>query len=55
MREGNPTTLIVAAGNYVTVNAILGLPFITQSKMVIITSNQVVNIQASGTPAHFPN
>jgi hypothetical protein len=40
-REGTPTSLVVAAGGNVTVNIIHGLPFITQTKMIIDTSDQV--------------
>jgi hypothetical protein len=35
MREGKPTSFLVAMGCDVTINAILGLPFIQQNKMVI--------------------
>jgi hypothetical protein len=53
MREGSPTSLVVAAGPYVTVNVILGLPFINQTKMVINTSDQVAKLCAFITPP-FP-
>jgi hypothetical protein len=36
-REGNPTSFLVAMGHDVTVNAILGLPFVQKTKMVINT------------------
>ena len=52
-REGTPTSLIVATGPDVTVNAILGLPFITQTKMVIDTADQVAEMRAFDTPP-FP-
>jgi hypothetical protein len=51
--EGSPTSLVIAAGPGVTVNMILGLPFITQIKMVIDTSNQVAELHAFDTPP-FP-
>ena len=49
-REGNPTSLIVATGCDVTVNIILGLPFITQTRMVIDTSDQVAECRAFDAP-----
>ena len=52
-REGTPTSLVVATGPDVTVNAILGLPFITQTKMVIDTADQVAELRAFDTPP-FP-
>jgi hypothetical protein len=51
--EGNPTSLIVATGCDVTVNIILGLPFITQTRMVIDTLDQVAECPAFDTPP-FP-
>jgi hypothetical protein len=53
MREGTPTSLVVAAGPNVTANVILGLLFITLTKMVIDTSNQVAKLRAFDTPP-FP-
>jgi hypothetical protein len=53
MREGYPTSLAIAAGPNITVNMILGLPFITQTKMVIDTSDQVAELHAFDT-ASFP-
>ena len=52
-REGTPTSLVVATGPDVTVNAILRLPFITQTKMVIDTADQVTEMRAFDTPP-FP-
>jgi len=52
-REGTPTSLVMATGPDVTMNAILGLPFITQTKMVIDTADQVVEMRAFDTPP-FP-
>ena len=49
-REGNLTSLIVATGCDVTVNIILGLPFITQTRMVIDTSDQVAECRAFDAP-----
>jgi hypothetical protein len=51
--KGTPTSLVVATGPDVTVNAILGLPFITQTKMVIHTADQVAELRALDTPP-FP-
>ncbi len=34
-REGSPSTLLLAMGPNVTVNAILGLPFIQKTRMII--------------------
>ena len=52
-REGTPTSLVVATGPDVTVNAILGLPFITQTKMVIDMADQVAELRAFDMPP-FP-
>ena len=52
-REGTPTSLVVATGPDVTVNVILGLPFITQTRMVIDTADQVAEMRAFDTPP-FP-
>jgi hypothetical protein len=53
MREGTPTSLVVVAGGDVTVNIILGLPLITQTKMIIDTSDQVAEMRAFDAPP-FP-
>jgi hypothetical protein len=42
-RKGNPTHLSVACGPNVTVNTILGLPFIQQTCMIIDASDQVTD------------
>jgi hypothetical protein len=52
-REGNPTSLLVAMGRNVTVNAILGLLFIQQTKMITNTTDQVAKIRALNAPP-FP-
>ena len=49
-REGNPTHLSVACGPNVTVNTILGLPFIQQTRMIIYASDQVADLRALDTP-----
>jgi hypothetical protein len=52
-REGHATLLLIATGPNVTVNTILGLPFIQQTKMTINASDQVADLWALGTPP-FP-
>ena len=49
-REGHPTTLLVACGPNVTVNTILGLPFIQVARMVLDASDQVAELRALNTP-----
>jgi hypothetical protein len=53
MRKGTPTTLLVACGPNVTVNTILGLPFIQATKMVLNAANQVAELCALDMPP-FP-
>jgi hypothetical protein len=50
MGEGNPTSLFVATGCDVTINAILGLLFIQQTKMFINTADQVAELCALDAP-----
>jgi hypothetical protein len=45
-KEGNPTTFMVAVGPNVTVNAIFGLPFIKQTKMIVNAADQVAELHA---------
>ncbi len=52
-REGAPTTLLVACGPNVTVNTILGLPFIQATRKVLNAANQVAKLRALDTPP-FP-
>jgi hypothetical protein len=49
-REGHPTTLLIAYGPNVTVNTILGLPFIQATRMVLDASDQVAKLRALDTP-----
>ena len=49
-REGHPTTLLVACRPNVTVNTILGLPFIQGTRMVLDASDQVAELHALDTP-----
>jgi len=53
-REGHPTHLSVACGPNVTVNTILGLPFIQQTRMIIDASDQVADLGALDTPPDDP-
>jgi hypothetical protein len=46
MKDGNATTFMVAVGPNVTVNTILGLPFIKQTKMIVNTADQVPELCA---------
>jgi hypothetical protein len=48
--EGTPANLSVAAGPAVTGNLILSIPFITQTKMVIDTSDQIAKMCVFDTP-----
>ncbi len=52
-REGEPTSLMIATGTHVTVNLILGLPFITSTGMIIDTTDQVAELRALDSPP-FP-
>ncbi len=52
-QEGNPTSFLIAMGCNVTVNAILGLLFIQQTKMIIDTTDQVAELRALDAPP-FP-
>jgi hypothetical protein len=51
--EGTPTSFVVTAGRNFMVNVILGLPFITQTNMVIDTSDSVAKLRAFDLPL-FP-
>jgi hypothetical protein len=45
-KEGNTTTFMVAVGPNITVNTILGLPFIKQTKMIVDEADQVAELRA---------
>ncbi len=45
-KEGNTTTFMVAVGPNVTVNTILDLPFIKQTKMIVNAADQVAELSA---------
>jgi hypothetical protein len=45
-KDGNATTFMVAVGPNVTVNTILGLPFIKQTKMIVDAADQVAELRA---------
>jgi hypothetical protein len=49
-REGTPSTILVATGPHVTVNAILGLPFIQQTRMIIDAADQVAELHFLDLP-----
>ena len=53
MKEGNPTSILIATGPHVTVNMIVGLPFIQATRAVIDLSNNVAELRALDTPP-FP-
>ncbi len=48
-REESLTSLLMATGPNITVNTILGLPFIQQTRMIIDASDQVAELQALDT------
>ena len=48
--EGAPSTLLVATGPLVMVNAIHGLPFIQQTCMIINTADQVAELRSLDLP-----
>jgi hypothetical protein len=52
-REGQATSILIATGPHVSVNAILGLPFIQATKMIIDASDHVVDMWALDNPP-FP-
>jgi len=52
-REGQQTTLLIATGPQVTVNLILGLPFIKATSMIIDVADQVAELKALDSPP-FP-
>jgi hypothetical protein len=51
--EGQATSILIATGPHVAVNAIVGLPFIQATKMIINASDHVVDMRALDTPS-FP-
>ena len=52
-RDGSPSTLLIATGPNVTVNAILGRPFIQQTRMIIDAADQVAELRSLDSPP-FP-
>jgi hypothetical protein len=52
-RKGSPTSFLVATGRNVTINAILGLPFIQKTKMIIDAADQVADLCVLNAPP-FP-
>jgi hypothetical protein len=51
--EGQATSILIATGPHVAVNAIVGVPFIQATKMIIDASDHVVDMRALDTPP-FP-
>ena len=53
MRDGLPTSIIIATGPHVTVNTIVGLPFIQATRAIIELSDNVADLRALDAPP-FP-
>ena len=53
--KGTPTSFLVASGRDVTVNAILGLPFIQQTKMVIDAADMVAELKKGARYPAIPD
>jgi hypothetical protein len=49
-QQGAPSTLLVITGPHVTVNAILGLPFIQQTRIIIGRADQVAALRSLDSP-----
>ena len=52
-REGEPTSILIATGPHVTVNLIVGLPFIQATRGIIDFSDNVADLRALDAPP-FP-
>ena len=52
-REGDTTSILIATGPHVTVNTIVGLPFIQATRAIIDLSDNVVELRAFDAPP-FP-
>ena len=52
-REGDPTSILIATGPHVTVNTIVGLPFIQATRAIIDLADNVVELRALDAPP-FP-
>ena len=52
-REGKPTSILIATGPHVTVNLIVGLPFIQATRGIIDFSDNVADLRALDAPP-FP-
>jgi hypothetical protein len=46
MRDGQATSILIATGPHVTVNTIIGLPFIQATRMIIDLSDNVTDMRA---------
>jgi hypothetical protein len=53
MKDGSPTSIIIATGPHVTVNSIVGLPFIQATRAIINLSDNVANLRTIDAPL-FP-
>ncbi len=52
-KEGNPTSILIATGPHVTVNMIVGLPFIQATRAVINLADNLADLHALDAPP-FP-
>ena len=43
-RNGNPTSILIATGPHVTVNSIVGLPFIQATRAAIDLADNVIDL-----------
>jgi hypothetical protein len=53
-KDGNPTSIIIATGPHVTVDTIVGLPFIQATRAIIDLADNVVDLHALNAPP-FPS
>ncbi len=52
-KEGDPTSILIATGPHVTVNMIVGLPFIQATRAIIDLLDNVTELRALDAPP-FP-
>jgi hypothetical protein len=52
-KEGDPTSILIATGPHVTINMIVGLPFIQATRAIINLSDNVAELRALDAPP-FP-
>jgi hypothetical protein len=53
IKDGSPTSIVIATGPHVAVNTIIGLPFIQATRAIIDLSDNVANLRAIDAPS-FP-